>query len=94
MRVVIIEKTYKDSERSVGDFAEINAQFADNYPMECKEEDHDSLESAQSANPSATVMSTAQYTQFIAEMAASHADVLKQMKAKIQELTLTNQGTE
>jgi len=43
MKVVIIDKTFKDSEKVKGPFAAINALMPDDYPMNCREEDWQSV---------------------------------------------------
>ena len=88
MRVIIIDKTYLDSERVKGPFALINQLMPDEYPLSCREIEANSIGEVKLANPGKTVMTAAAYNAFHLALEVSHSDKIELMLLKEKELNI------
>ncbi len=87
-------KTYKDSNKTSGDFCEINKLMPDSYPLVCRQNDYDSLEDAQSDNEGLTVLSEASYNSLIESLEEENSYLIELRLLKIAEIALLNQQEE
>jgi len=92
MLVVIIDKTFKDSEKVKGPFAAINASMPDDYPMNCREEEWQSVGEARQANPNKSVMSAAAYNALINTLHGTQKDKLDAMDLKVNEINAAEEA--
>ena len=86
MRVIIIDKTYADSERTNGPFAALNTAMPDDYPMKCREKDYPNMGAAIADNPGKTVMLVTAYQAMHKVLRNTHSDKLNQRDAKTKEI--------
>lgn len=86
MRVIIIDKTFKDSERVSGPFALLNQAIPDDYPMKCREVEANNIGEVKTANPGKTVMSATAYNAMHTGMINANKNALDAIDNKHKEL--------
>lgn len=88
MKVVIIDKTFKDSERTKGPWFEINKLMPDDYPMQVREEDWANVGVAKAANPDKIVMNATAYNTMMKTLHTTHKDKIDLIEMKTDEINL------
>lgn len=86
MIVVIIDKTFKDSDRIKGPWFEINKLMPDDHPMSVREEEWVSVGAAKAANPGKTVMTNTAYNTMMSNLHVTHKDKTDLMELKADEV--------
>jgi len=90
MKFVIIDKTYKDFDRTRGPYSEILPLFPDNYPLTCIEKEYESMGKAVSDNIGKQVMTVEQYDQHQRNLINQHKNLHDLMRLKTKEINLLN----
>jgi len=92
MKVIIIDKTFKDSDKVNGSFASVNATMPDDYPMSCREEEWPNLGAAKQANPGKQVMSAVAYNAVMKTNHVTHKDKIDAMDLVTDEINATEEA--